>query len=184
MTAGAKALLGAVPSDWPGVSGPGPDSGATVLSAVSMPLPSDVALCGSRRSMVASSAAPSSVGGCTTSPPSPNATTPTLAWSGRRSISVLAASLATSIRVGSTSSAAMLDDTSSASMTVPSWRGTGNVSCGRAVATASSATAIRNTTGATWRHRPASVGASSPVTPIAPRLAASRLRLRCRRAYT
>ena len=58
-----------------------------------------------------------------------------------------AASLAASILVGSTSSAAMLDDTSNASTTVPSILGTGSVSCGRAEATASRATPIKKTMG-------------------------------------
>ena len=99
------------------------DSGETTFSAVSIPLPSDVPLSGARRSMVAYSTSSSSTGGCTTSPLSPKATTPIFALPGRRSTSAFATSLAASILVGSTSSAAILDDTSSASMTVPSIRG-------------------------------------------------------------
>ena len=174
MTAGAKAPRGAVPSA--GAGCPGPDSGATRFSAVITPLPSDVALCGSRRSIVASNAPLSSVGCCTTRPPSPKATTPILALPGRRSTMVFAASLAASILVGSTSSAAILDDTSNASTTVPSTRGNGSVSSGRAEASARTVTAIRKMMGGTWRRRPASAGAPSRIAPMVPRLAASLLR--------
>ena len=182
--AGAKAPRGAVSSNRARPPGAVSGSGTTKFSAVSIPLPSDVPLYGARRSMVASSASSSSVGGCTTSPPSPKATTPILEWPGRRSTRVFATSLATSILVGSTSSAAMLDDTSSASMTVPSMRGNGSVSCGRAEATARSATPIRMMTGGTCRSLPAGGSVPSRAAPIAPSLVAFRLRLRCRRTYT
>ena len=183
MTAGAKAPRGAVPSPGPGAGEPGPDSGATRFSAVSTPLPREVALSGARRSMVAYNSSPSSVGACTTSPPSPKATTPILASPGRRSTRVFAASLAASILVGSTSSAAMLDDTSIASTTVPSMRGTGSVSCGRAEARARRATAIRKMIGGTWRRLPANAAGPSPIAPIVPSLAASLPRLSCSRTY-
>ena len=168
----------------PAPQGEASGSGATMFSAVSIPLPSDVPLYGARRSMVASNASSSSVGGCTTSPPSPKATTPILEWPGRRSTRVFATSLAASILVGSTSSAAMLDDTSSASITVPSMRGSGSVNWGRAEASARSETPIRMMMGGTWRSLPADAAVPSCAAPIAPSRSAFRLRLRCRRTYT
>ena len=182
MTAGANAPRGPVPSA--GSIEPSADSGATRFSAVSIPPPSDVPLCGARRSMVAASASLSSVGVCTTSPPSPKATTPILAVAGRRSTTALATSLAASILEGSTSSAAMLDDTSSTSATVPSCRGSGSSSCGRAEASARTAMPTRNMTGGMCRRLPATGDAPSRTVPSVPRLAASFSRLRCRRTYT
>ena len=78
----------------------------------------------------------------------------------------------------------MLDDTSRASMTVPSMRGSGSVSCGRAEATARSATPIRTIRGGTYRSLPADAAVPSCAAPIAPSLAAFRLRLRCISTYT
>ena len=184
MTAGAKAPRGSVSSAGVGSAEPGPVSDETRFSAVWIPVPNDVPLCGSRRSMVSFKASSSSVGVCTISPPSPKATMPILADAGRRSTMAFAANLAASILVGSTSSAAMLDDTSNARTTIPSSRGTGSVSCGRAEATARRATAIRKIMGGTCRRRPINAAAPSRTDPRAPRLAASLARFRCKRTYT
>jgi hypothetical protein len=75
------------------------------------------------------------LGGCTTRPPSPNATTPIFIVRGLFFTKSNANDFAASILVGSTSSAAMLAETSKVNMTTPSSRGTGSVTSGRAAAT-------------------------------------------------
>ncbi len=65
-------------------------------------------------------------------PESLNTTMPIRTALGWRSTKSRAAVLATSIRVGATSSAPMLPETSNARMTVPSKRGTPMTLCGRA----------------------------------------------------
>ena len=148
ITAGAKAPRGAVPSA--GTGCPGPDSGATRFSAVITPLPSDVALCGSRRSMVASQR-PAIVGRRLHDQAAlsegydadPGATGPPLNEGLLRRASQLPSSWARRHRPP------LLDDTSNASTTVPSTRGNGSVSSGRAEASARTVTAIRKMMGGT-----------------------------------
>ena len=90
-------------------------------------------------------------------------------------------SFATSILVGSTSSAAMLPDTSKVSKTVPSMRGSGKVSCGRAEATAKSAMPTRKIKDGMWRRFPMMGVDPSRTMPRVPRPAASLLRFCCKR---
>jgi hypothetical protein len=109
------------------------------------------------------------------SAPWPKATTPTSTVSGWASTKLIAAAWAAPSRLGSTSSADMLLEMSKARITVPLIRGIDTVACGRATASSSSATAVRNITGGRCRR-----SAAQPVAGlVSPAAARARDRWRC-----
>ena len=185
MTAGAKAPRGSVSSVGVGSAEPGPVSDETRFSAVWIPVPNDVPLCGSRRSMVSFKASSSSVGVCTISPPSPKATMPILADAGRRSTMAFCGQLGSvhSRRLDIVGSHAGRHVPTPGRRYPPAGVPAVSVADGPE-ATARRATAIRKIMGGTCRRRPINAAAPSRTDPRAPRLAASLARFRCKRTYT
>ena len=123
-----------------------------VASDTMRPLPVAVARCSWMRSMAATIASRSSVGGCTSEAVAAKVTTPILVRGEASATNCLAAFCIATRRLGSTSFARMLPEASSAMTMVCFCVGSVTVAVGRAIATISAAIARKNSAGGTWRR--------------------------------